>query len=294
MKLHFLEKKYGIRINLLDWSGDDYETGTLNALIKIDRSDVGRALLESIAYHVKHHPGNLAKGILEIRPYAQGDCNASSDPDLTTKRGVQLKPVVHFWPKAYVQGGACSSYLERHRDEIGGILPDEALFHEFVHALRMASGKSTDSTHTSFTKGGLIDYDNEEEFIAVLVENIYITDPTNKPASTLRRDHASFRSLESDLDESFTFFRSSVSTYRLVEKFCKENPGFTKKLAKVKSSFNPVAAFYQDPKRARMYSDSLAARIRDDLGPEAWDQHQEDERKYRETIKKLPIPQPRK
>jgi hypothetical protein len=49
MKLHFLEKKYRIRINLFDWSGDDYETGTLNSLIKIDRSDVGRILLDSIA-----------------------------------------------------------------------------------------------------------------------------------------------------------------------------------------------------------------------------------------------------
>jgi len=34
MHLHYLEKKYGIRINLFEWSGDDYEAGTLNALIK--------------------------------------------------------------------------------------------------------------------------------------------------------------------------------------------------------------------------------------------------------------------
>jgi hypothetical protein len=49
MHLHYLEKKYGIRINLLEWSGDDYETGTLNALIKMESTDVGRMLLESIA-----------------------------------------------------------------------------------------------------------------------------------------------------------------------------------------------------------------------------------------------------
>ena len=77
MRLHFLEKKYGIRINLFDWSGDDYETGTLNALIKIDRSDVGRVLLESIAYHAKHNPGNLAHGILEAPP-ASGTMTAVS------------------------------------------------------------------------------------------------------------------------------------------------------------------------------------------------------------------------
>jgi hypothetical protein len=173
MRLHFLEKKYGIRINLFDWSGDDYETGTLNALIKIDRSDVGRILLESIAYHVKHNPGNLAHGILEIRPYAFGDCNGSTDPDLTNKRGQQLEPVVHFWPKAFARGGACSKYLEDHRDEIGGILPD-------------------------------------------------------------------------------------------------------------KSSFNPIAAFYQDSMQAWIYANSQAAETRDALGPEAWDRYQE-MRKYSET-----------
>jgi hypothetical protein len=83
--LHYLEKKYGIRINLLEWSGDDYETGTLNGLIKIESTDVGRILLESIAYHIRHHPGNLLHGILEIRPYAEGDCNGSTAPETTTK-----------------------------------------------------------------------------------------------------------------------------------------------------------------------------------------------------------------
>ena len=77
-----------------------------------------------------------------------------------------------------------------------GSLADEALFHELVHAFRMASGKSTDATHAPFTRSGLSDCDNEEEFIAVLVTNIYISDPPNKPASTLRRDHHSFGVLE--------------------------------------------------------------------------------------------------
>ena len=45
MHLHHLEKKYGIRINLLDWSGDDYETGTLNALIKIEGTQRGPDLV---------------------------------------------------------------------------------------------------------------------------------------------------------------------------------------------------------------------------------------------------------
>jgi hypothetical protein len=294
MKLHYLEKKYGIRINLLNWSGGNYETGTLNALLKIADTDSGRILLECISYYVRHHPLSLPHGVLEIRPYADGGCQAEVSSEKTTEEGARLKPVVHFWPKAFATGGVCAKYLENHRDE--SILPDETLFHELVHALRMASakykvaplGNAIDTN--GFNMLGLIDYDDVEEFIAILVTNIYITDPSNKshsnltdyvfrwpkfislipsnkPHSPLRRDHVSFRSLESDLAESFTFFRSSVETYSLVEQFCRDNPSFTKKLAAVKASFNPIGAYYQDPMQAWIYANSNAAVLRDALGP---------------------------
>ena len=51
----------------------------------------------------------------------------------------------------------------------------------------------------------------------MIVTNIYITDPSNKSHARLRRDYVSFKTLESDLDQSFTFFHSSVSIYHLVE-----------------------------------------------------------------------------
>jgi hypothetical protein len=109
----------------------------------------------------------------------------------------------------------------------------------------------------------------------VLVTNIYITDPSNKSHSNLRRDHVSFKTLESDVAESFTFFRSSVSTYRLVEKFCRQNPAFTENLAEVKASFNPIAAFYKDPMQAWIYANSRASESRDASGPDSWDDYNE-------------------
>ena len=282
-QLHYLEKKYGIRINLLGWSGDNYETGTLNALIKISGTDVGRILLESIAYHVIHNPQNLLNGVVEIRPYGDGGCQGMASPEKTTKGGKRIQPVVFFWPRAYATGGACSKYVEDHKEETGNILPDEALFHELVHAFRMASGASE---NVPLTRGGLMNYDSVEEFIAILVTNIYVTDPSNKSHSNLRRDHASFRTLEPDLMESFTFFRSSVSTYRLVEKFCGENPAFTRKLSDVKASFNPISAFYRDPMQAWIYANSQDAENRDTVGPDSWDSTNElykEMRKYSET-----------
>jgi hypothetical protein len=92
-----------------------------------------------------------------------------------------------------------------------------------------------------------IELSGREKFIAVIVTDIYITDPSNKSHGRLRRDYLSFKTLEPDLDQSFTFFHSSVSIYYLVERFCRENPAFTKDLAQVKASFNPIAAFYLGP-----------------------------------------------
>jgi hypothetical protein len=181
-QLHYLEKKYGIRINLIGWSGDNYETGTLNALIKISGTDVGRIQLESIAYHVVHNPQNLLNGVVEIRPYGDGGCQGMASPEKTTKGGKHIQPVVFFWPKAYATGGACARYVEDHKEETGNILPDEALFHELVHAFRMASGASET---VPLSRGGLMNYDTVEEFIAILVTNIYVTDPSNKSHTNL-------------------------------------------------------------------------------------------------------------
>ena len=56
-----------------------------------------------------------------------------------------------------------------------------------------------------------------------------------------------------------------------MEQFCGENPGFTRKLADVKASFNPISAFYKDPMQAWIYANSKVAVGRDNLGPETWD-----------------------
>jgi hypothetical protein len=273
--LHFIEKKYGIRINLLRWSGDNYEAGTLNALIKIDSTKVGQILLNSIAYHVRHHPRNSLNGVLEIRPYGDGGCQALTSPANTSSAGKQTKPVVQFWPKAYATGGACLKYLERYKEETAGVLPDEALFHELVHAFRMLSGASKSPDASPLTQGGLKNYEDVEEFIAILVTNIYIADPSNRSSSSLRRDHVSYKKLEPDLADSFTFFRSSVLTYRCVEQFCRQNPSFTKNLSQVKAAFNPIAAFHQNPTKAWTYSNSIEAKKRDSMGPDDWDVYNE-------------------
>jgi len=50
----------------------------------------------------------------------------------------------------------------------------------------------------------------------------------------------------------------------------------------VKASFDPIAAFYQDPMQAWIYANSEASESRDALGPDAWDTYSE-MRKYSAT-----------
>ncbi len=50
----------------------------------------------------------------------------------------------------------------------------------------------------------------------------------------------------------------------------------------MKASFNPIAAFYNDPVQAWIYANSEAAETRDALGPDSWDRYNE-LRKYSST-----------
>jgi len=188
-------------------------------------------------------PGEPDYGVL-IQPYVDGDSDEAEEN----------YTVVSFTP--YVCGGRCYRQL-RNVTRNRGYYPWETLFHELVHAFREAAGFGWFKR----LSGGLAGYDSREEFIAVLVTNIYMSDPTNKRADHvgLRRDHADFRKLEPELSDSLGFFQSSEDTFVQVEQFCRENLWFTKHLAEVKATFNPIAAYYHNPDEARKRSKSFEA-----------------------------------
>ena len=79
-----------------------------------------------------------------------------------------------------------------------GSLPDEVLFHELVHALRAMQGK----LNAIPTEGGLRGYNNEEEFLAVVASNVYIS---AKPSKQLRADHRGHQPLKPPRDTSAGF-----------------------------------------------------------------------------------------
>src|SRR5262249_53425930 len=134
--------------------------------------------------------------------------------------------------------------------------PHETLFHELVHALRQVwRTRWTDATF-----GGLTDQTDVEEFIAVLVTNIYASANGKK---ILRAAHVSHKPLDTSFADSFGVFQLSRMTVPLVEYFCTANKGFCDDLAKVDACFNPIRAFKQDPEKARRYAHNARARSRD-------------------------------
>lgn len=95
-----------------------------------------------------------------------------------------------------------------------GSLPDEVLFHEMVHALRMMQGKSN---HIP-TQDNLRRYDNEEEFLAIVVANVYMSANNKKE---LRADHWGHSQLKAPLDTSAGFLTDAgnlklMNIYKLI------------------------------------------------------------------------------
>jgi hypothetical protein len=219
-----------------------YQRKVKEHLTWIYRTKVGRTLLKSIHYH--HQP-------VEIRPYLATNCNATASAEPLVPGG--LRGVVNYSPDTFSLHGACSA---THSAANSGLYWDEVLFHELVHVFRRVSGKF--NRHD--LGGALYRYDTNEEFIAIMVTNIYISDRSNKIKSSLRRDHRGFQRLPADFAAPFGFFSSSTRTFALVEDFVKSNHGFSAMVAHVDAPFNPIADYMADKNKARDLSNRALGR----------------------------------
>ena len=144
---------------------------------------------------------------------------------------------------------------------------DEVLFHELVHALRQVRGDEDtveieppfdvlkranqafkDQLTNSIVNNGpwpvppkfLQQYDNYEEFIAVLITNIYRSE-NNRPG--LVRDHRETGELPYPLCNARNFMR----TYQnWITRMCNEMPSVCKELAAIPCSFNPIFELFAE------------------------------------------------
>jgi hypothetical protein len=239
-----IEEQFGIEIDP-DWQTTSggvasdapaidkgvYLNGVRNALTRIAGSQAGRDLAASLRYHAK-------KTLLV--PYPGEDGNAqewwwgSSPRDNLS--------MVRFSPER--GGSPCGPQIRTKRP---ASLPHEVLHHELVHSLRRVSGKMRG---WNLRGSAVTGHGNIEEFIAILVTNVYISDVTNPYKTGLRDDWGSHSPLDPKLAESYRYFSLGTKAFNLIATFCDDNPGFTKMLSKVRAHFNPIAAYYQNRRKA--------------------------------------------
>lgn len=227
-------------------------------LTKIQSTDAGTALLQSIR--------RMAQWI-DIHPLPKVECNAHGGfPGTRVRGGRWYQGQVQYDPDVYMSGSDC--YKRAHRKQTGrafAFLPDEVLFHELVHAHRAASWLVPNHDRLI---AGLSGYKDEEEFLAVVLTNIYISDKTNHGSSGLRRDYfVRDRPLEEKLSTSLGFYQSSPQVLRILKKFRQDQGFLFDKLAKVNGSFNPLVALRDAPDEVEKMAYSKLAMEREKTVP---------------------------
>lgn len=239
-------------------------------LQEIQKTQSGRILLRSIRWHgrwVRISPPVMPIGGNPLTCRTD-EANWGEPKDLQFYRatkpffdamGLQFKgihSVVRFSPNQHRIFGAC--WIHNVAKSDFQPTPASVLFHELVHAFRHVSKKFDKVTQTH---GGIANFDSREEFNAILVQNIY----QSELGSNIRQSHHGFNNMDQDLNGSFEFFKVSTKAFQMVDKFCKENKGLTRALSCIKVAFNPLAAYYRDPGKAKRLSASETA-VRRDVG----------------------------
>ena len=258
---------YGFRIDGAELESKDavrdYELSVKLTLDRIQRSDTGSAVLGAI---------KRAGQPLLILPYTKeaekvtGACNAYAAPGDTVKAGAKNQPIlsgkkvltennllkrllklpqeplagtgegsdsfIRFSPGMWGFGGACYPGMP-------GASPSEILLHEMLHSYRQMRGDS----YALPTIGGRLQYDNLEEFFAIVVTNIFVSDPSNPtPNRTLRADHWGFQPLAAAQTTSKGFL-AQKGNQNLIGKIVADEAGLALDLKEIKATFNPVREY---------------------------------------------------
>jgi hypothetical protein len=135
--------------------------------------------------------------------------------------------IVHYDKRRWVSGGPCGSFPGK-----PGSAPDEVLLHEMLHGLRDMAGQKDLSKI-----GG--DYDTMEEFYAILITNMYMSE---RGRSLLRKNHHGHQPLEKKLSSSAGFL-TDMDHLRWVDWLFKHNAVFLRRVAEVNAPFNPLREY---------------------------------------------------
>jgi hypothetical protein len=157
------------------------------------------------------------------------------NPILGTGTGSDVE--IRYLPKMFGFGGTAAATFA---PTLPGIGASAALFHEMAHGYRMNIGHR----YPARTMGGRLLYDDEEEFFAIVLTNIFVTDPTTEVMiRTLRADHHGFTPLAAAQATSLGFLQVTANKQMLVRLFAQE-PALANDLTNVNATFNPVQQYF--------------------------------------------------
>ncbi|VTZ27315.1 conserved hypothetical protein [Methylocella tundrae] len=150
--------------------------------------------------------------------------------------------IIRYTPEMWGPGGAAKS-------KAPGDDPDEIIFHELIHASRQMRGVQENK---KVDRG----YDDVEEYLAVVISNIYMSE---KGKTVLLGDHgdATLRHPEKFLDN---VQHVDVTPRQLLLNFKTAQPDFFRDLANIGrgvAAFNPVRQFDEELKAGRALADVM-------------------------------------
>src|SRR5262249_3186871 len=120
--------------------------------------------------------------------------------------------------------------------------PDQVLLHELVHSLREMEGHLNQVP----TTGNNVPYENQEEFLAILITNLYISEKYG-PTIPLRFSHG--RGTLPATQQTSTGFLADADNLRLVRTLASagQEANLFADLAKVvQATWNPIAEYWNN------------------------------------------------
>jgi hypothetical protein len=212
-----------------------YEDDVSKVITRIASYQTGRAILELIRKH----------GYVVVSPYLGGDFNAETLGNAEFAGFSGRRAIIHFTPSIF------ETYLVFNGVKIPnvraliytGMQTDTNLLHEMVHAARVLSG---DFNMATLKDAAMKTYENEEDFFAIMVGNIYLSEQ-GKNHAALRNSHLLVTTSLTDAELGSQVFLFENKNFELIAKFCRQHPNISKMIAAAHAAFNPVREYLQLP-----------------------------------------------
>lgn len=202
------------------------------------RTVTGKAIAVKIKAHGEVWITNDYNGI------DSREINADFQPSLSSKK----MGIIGFHPHNHrlntvdvvFNGNSISpKQLENIHKHSPGQKPDEILCHEMLHAARYLGG---DYKKTPIPK--MPEYENEEEYFAILVTNIYSSELKRGFESFRKSHHVAYKPEMNQVDVAPFVFLSDPENLRLIGKFCDQHPTIAPMIAQAPAAFNPIRDYY--------------------------------------------------